>query len=383
MKKLIMNFSNSKIKMEKLKFLFVGRGPGEVSQARALAKYIAEKGGKIIFAVHQKSNLFFLSEDKSKNFKIFLTENPDSLKKLVESENPDVLLLFNSKMWGNLFHNNPGFKKPKLSLCVDSNWLFNNKKYFPNFQAIQWVDHYLVLFSKKIFELGLKKYKGDFTIPQEFLKRIIPVGFIPSYQKPKKKDLLEIRKKMGIKNDEKFIFSYFSGLGAGHRIFAFENLISAVDKLVEKGRKIKVLYIGPTADLAQNKLERKWLIKREKLEASEYFLTLASADLVFQHQGMVTLSQAISVQVPVIANVHILKGKPIPYLHFFEVRPFFKAGACQMFSKTTPLSKIGKITEQLLYDKEIRKKMRIAQKAIFEKGEEKAYKIIQKLICAN
>ncbi|MDP1538937.1 MAG: hypothetical protein Q8M00_02810 [bacterium] len=362
-----------------MKYLFVAMGPGETSQARALAKYISKKGGEILFALHQEKNLHFLSADKE--FKVFLTKTPEELKRIIKEEKAEVVLLFNSKMWGKYpdFHGNPPSPKPILTLGVDSNWLFNKKRY-AKYKFIEWLDKYLVLFPEKIFNLGLKEKGGDFFIPKEILKKIIPVGFIPAYQKPSKKTASEIKEKHKIKEGERFIFSYFSGFGAGHRVFAFNNLISAVDRLVKKGRKIKVLYTGPIHDLDPKKLKRNWLSIKKQLSADEYFLTLAQADLIFQHQGMVTLSQAISAQVPVICNVHILEDESLRKLHFWEVSPFKRAGLCQMFSKSTKISKMAKGIDELLFNAKRRKEIQKKQKLFWENGEEKAFKIIKKLL---
>jgi len=369
-------------KKRKIKYLFASMGPGETGQARALAKYIAKKGGKIFFCVRKEKSASFLSRDKE--FKVFITETPEKFKKNIEKTRPDIILFFNSKIWGNFegFSENPSFKKPLLTVCVDSNWLFNEKRY-PNFRFIKWADKYLILFPKKVFELGLKKSGGDFIIQKDILKRIIPVGFIPSYKKPTQEKILKIRKKYKIQKEEKFIFSYFSGPEAGHRVFAFNNFIDATDRLVKKGKKIKALYVGPTKSLDSNRLKKSWLIKERGLSASDYFLTLASSDLIFQHQGMVTLAQAISAQVPVICNVHNLRGWSIPRLHFWEVGPSVRAGACEMFSKSSPIKKISERTEKLLYNPKIRQKMQKNQKLILEQGEKKSFEILKDLLSAK
>lgn len=362
--------------MSKPKYLFVARGPGEAGQARSLAKYISSKGGTILFGLLEKRNLHFFASDK--NFKIFLTETPQKLKEVVEKEKPEALLLFNSKIWGGEFLEKPPFEKPPVSVCVDSNWLFNEKKYPHRF--VKWTDRYLVLFPKKIFQLGLEKNGGDFVIAPYVLNKIIPVGFIPSYKKPSSTKLSMLRAKYKIKKDEKFIFSYFSGFGAGHRVFAFNNLVASIERLIKKGRKIKVLYVGPTKDINRKLLQKEWLQTEEKLPANEYFLTLASCDLVFQHQGMVTLAQAISAEVPVICNVHLLKDEEPPKVHFWEVNPFARTGACKMFSKSTPIKEITQTIEKLLYNNTAIKKMLKAQRSILEKGEEKSFQITRKLI---
>jgi len=348
------------------KYLFVARGPGETGQARSLAKYIAQKKGKIVFCLLQEKNRAFVSKDKE--FKIYLTKAPKELAKVIKKEKPKVLLMFNSKTWAL---DKDFQKKPDcLSIGVDSNWLFNNQKY-PAYPFIEWLDEYFVLFPEKIFSLGLKNFK----IKKHILKRITPVGFIPTSEPVKDKE--RIRKKYKIK-DEKLIFAYFSGFGAAHRKFALDNLLSAVEKLRKKNRKIKVLYIGPQEGL-EKELNQKWILKKEKLPCSEYFKTLASSDLVFQHQGMVTLSQAISAQIPVICNVSLLKAS-LPKIHFWEVVPFQRAKMCKMFSKSSSAKKIARTIAKLLYNKKERNKMIKAQRKFFKKGEEKAYQLIQELL---
>lgn len=364
---------------KKLKYLFVARGPGEAGQARSLAKYIADKGYPVTFSLLEKKTLHFFASDK--NFKIKLTEKPASLIKLIQKEKPDVFLLFNSKTWASHkeFYKKPPFKKNALVVAVDSNWLFNQKKY-NSFHFINWADKYFVLFPKKVFDLGLKKHGGGFVIKNDVLKNIVPVGFIPTYPKISGSVKRKTRNEYGIIKGEKLIFAYFSGFGAGHRIFAFNNLIDSVESLTKKGGKIKVLYVGPTEPLDPVKLKKSWVITKDKLSAQEYYQTLSSADLIFQHQGMVTLSQAISASVPTIANVGIRETPGIPKIHFWEVGPFARIGACRMLTKSTPMAKINKEIETLLYSKKSIKKMRNVQKSILEKGEKNAFAIIQKLI---
>ena len=357
------------------KFLFVARGPGETGQARALAKYISKKGGKILFCLLQKVNLPFLENDKE--FKIFLTPTPQDLAKVLKKEKAEFLFLFNSKTWGGEFLKRPPFLKPKFTFCFDSNWLFNSKKY-PSYDFVKWADRYFILFPKKIFELGLKEKGGNFEIEKEIKEKILPVGFIPFYKPISAKKKEKIRRILGINRGEKFVFSYFSGWGAGHRVWALENMAKAIDILVKKGREIKAIYLGPTENLNLEKIKRDWLILKERVPAQHFFSILASSDLVFMHQGMVTLAQAIESNIPVICNASILK-KEMPKLHFFEVLPFKKFGACEMFSKTTKVEKIAKRVEELLYNKREREKMIQKQKEILENGEKRAFEMIKKI----
>lgn len=364
---------------KKINFLFVSRGPGETSQARSLARFIFQKGDKIIFALHQKINFHFLEKDK-KIFEIFLTENPAKLNKLIKTRKPNVLLFFNSKMWGRHqeFQQIPPSPKP-LTLCVDSNWLFNEKEYsFYNF--IKWADNYLINVPEKIFNLGLKENGGNFIVSPQMKNKIKAVGLIPYYRKISFKERLKIRKKYKIKENEKLIFSYFSGFGAGHRVWAFENLIKAVEKIIKKDLKIKLFYLGPIENINPEKLKKDWIILKNSLDADEFYSILASSDLIFQHQGLATLSQAISAQIPAIANVSRLPTEKLTRIHFWEVEPFKKAGVCSLLSKSTPINEIAKEIIKLLYDPFAIKKMREAQKKYCVPGEIKAYKIIKELL---
>lgn len=364
----------------KIRYLFFTIGPGETSQARALAKYISRRDGEIIFSLQQRVNLFFVAKDKE--FKVFVTETPLKLKGLIEKKKPDVLLFFNSKGWSNYkgFIKKPPFQKPSISLAVDSNWLFNNKIY-KKLRFSEWMDKYLITMPQKIFRLGLKENGGNFKIPPEDLKKIIPIGFLPSFKKVNLKKQLKLKYK--IKKSEKLIFAYLSGYGAEHKTWVFDNLVDSVDRLIKGGKKIRVIYVGPKKSLNPEKTKRKWLIFKEKLPAEEFSLTLASSDLIFQHQGLATLSQGISAQIPIIANATRYKKSSLPNIHFWEVRPFERAGVCFLLSKSSSIKKISKKIEELLYNPEVRKKMQKNQKAVLEKGEERSFQVIKELIENN
>ena len=352
-------------------------GPGETSHAYALALALSKKGANIYFCVRKKENMFFVKNKSS--FKVFLTPNPISLKKIIEKEEPHVLLFFNSKTWGRrkLFSEKPLFKKPPLVFCVDSNWLFNERKY-PIFKYIKWADNYLITFPEEIFQAGLKKNKGDFIVSPEILEKIVPIGFVPSYAKPSKKIIKKIRSEYSIGSQDKLIFAYMSGFGAGYRFWAFENLIRATKRLIKKNYKIKVLFIKPDNGYSEKIPTYDWLIIKENLSAEMFFLSLASSDLVFQHQGLATLAQSISAKVPVIANVSSV-GQHIPRLHFYELNPFKKLGLCKLFSKSTQNKKISDTIESLLFDFKERKKIIDKQKLYYEKGEENFLKLMMKL----
>ena len=363
----------------KNKFLFVARGPGETGQARGLAKYIFNHGGRIFFALHQKINYSFLKKDVG--FSVSLTKNPEALRRMVRKVNPDVILLFNSKMWGS--YKEEFFVIPPsaraINVCVDSNWLFNIKKY-PFYHFIPWADKYFINIHCEIFRLGLKAHGGNFVIQQSMRDKIEPVGFIPTLKAPKIKERLAIRRKYRVKTNEKLIFSYFSGFGAGHRAWAFSNLISAIDSLTKKGYRIKVLYVGQTKDVDQEKIKRDWLFIEKELDGDNYYTTLSSSDLVFQHQGLVTLTQAISARVPVICNVSRLSNERLSKIHFWEVAPFARSGVCKMLRKSDTVGEVARTIEKLLYDSKEIARMKKTQRKYYTPGEPLVYEVIKKLL---
>lgn len=359
-------------------------GPGETSQARALATYIAEQGEDVYFGVRQKANLWFIELNGTRFKRIFIAPTADRFAKIARRIKPDVIVFCNSKIWepDEKFHQAPIFPGA-INVCLDSNWLFNKKLYPPKFKFISWADKYFITFPKRVFENGLKKNGGGFVIGREMRDKILPVGFIPSYSLSgaPRGNKARVRRKYKIKPGEKFIFSYFSGHGATHRVWAFYNLIKAVDKLISEDKKIKVLYVGRTDDLDPEMLQRPWLIAPGSIEAGdEFFLTLAASDLVFQHQGLATLSQAISARVPVIANIAYLKDKPLPRIHFWEVGPFEKAGVCKILTKSTLTEKVASEIKALLYDKKQINAIKTRQQKLYESGEKEAYSIIKGLL---
>lgn len=371
--------SMKKIKKKKSKFLFIAMGPGEAVQGIGLANYIMEKGNNIIFIVRVKESYDFVKK-QIKNTKILLAEGAENLKKVFENEKPDVLVLCNSKIaryYDDFFMKSPSEKI--VSVSLDSNWLFDKDGGW--YSCADWLDKYFVIFPQKIFNSGLKKYGGNYNIPSEIVERVKTVGFIPFFKKPSFKARLDIRKKYKIKKNQKLIFSYFSGYGATHRGWAFDNLEKAIDVLIQKELDIKVIYVGAKNDLSTESIKKEWLIVEEKLGINDFYLALASSDLVFQHQGLGTLSQALSANIPVITNViDSFDSRFSNHAHAWELAPFAKLGLCDMFYKTTPIEEISNEIEKLLYDKKAIKKMKTIQKKYYIAGEPNVYKIIKQLL---
>lgn len=360
-----------------IKFLIAAMGPGETAQGVALTKYLKKRGKKVTFITRLKLNRLFFQNQKNK---VLLVNTSEKFKKVFEKEKPDILVLCNSKMvsyYKNFLEKRPSFNL--IAVSLDSNWLFLKGERWYSFA--KWLDKYLIVFPEKIFKLGLKKYGGNYTIPVSIMRKIETVGFIPSYKKPPLKERLNIRKKYGIKKGEKLIFAYFGGFGAGFRFWALENLIKAINNLIKKGLKIKIIYIGPTKNFESKILKESWLIIKRVLTEREFFLTLSSSNLVFQHQGIGTLAQAISSQTPVIVNVRGLKDEPYPRnAHAWEIAPFAKLNLCKMFYASSPIEEIGEEIRKLLYEKKGRKAMKEAQRKYYTAGEPKVYQIIKELL---
>lgn len=365
--------------IKKNKFLFVAMGPGETAQGIGLANYAAGKGDSIVFVVRTKGSYGFAAE-QIKGAKIFLAEDAESLKKIFEREKPDVLALCNSKLaryYDGFFMKSPSDKI--VSVSLDSNWLFDKDGGW--YACADWLDKYFIIFPQEIFNSGLKKYGGNYGIHPEVAARIETVGFIPFFKKPSIKTRLGIRKKYKIKKDQKFIFSYFSGYGADHRSWAFNNLEKAVDILIQKGLDVKVLYVGAKNSLSADSIKKEWLVVEEKMNIKDFYFTLASSDLVFQHQGLGTLSQAFSASIPVITNVMDLSDEVrAKHAHAWELASFARLGMSDMLYRSTPTEEISQNIEKLLRDKEAIKKMKEAQKKYYFAGEPNAYKTIKQLL---
>ena len=364
--------------MKKIKFLILTMGPGETIQGTALANYVLGKKNDVTLAARMRLNYRFLRKQKQL-FKVCLVETEKQLKKVFEAERPDVFVLCNSKIvhYYKDFFLSPPSPKP-VTVSLDSNWLFlKNEKWY---SFIEWADRYLIVFPKKIFNLGLKKYGGDYNIPAHIIKKIETVGFIPSFKKISLKEKLRIKEKYKIGKNEKLIFSYFGGFGAGFHPWALDNLIKAVEYLNQEGCQIKIILCCRKENVKG--LEGKsWLIIEELLSDKEFFSILSSSDLVFQHQGLGTLAQAISSQIPVIANVRNIKDEPYPgHAHAWEVGPFAKLNMCKMLLKNSPLESIEKGIKKLLYGKKEIERMKNAQKKYYAPGEPATYKIIKGLL---
>lgn len=359
------------------KFLVATMGPGETSQGVAFARYALQHGAKVVFAVQREENLNFLGSAKErKSFtRVAMTETPAKLVSLIVKEKPDALILCNSKM----FHEDPAFRddpppfKPK-TFSIDSNWLFSldpRAKY----NYARWVDNYLINLPPAVFKAGLKKYGGAYEIHPSIMEKIRVVGLIPSYQKPTTTEIKKTRSKYGVLAGEKLIFSY-GGFGVTNKPEAIRDIFPAVKTLVAKGKKIKLIYVGEKANVEKQYERAPWLVHLEELGSNEFYLALASSDLIYQHQGLGTMAQAISANIPIIANVRNLPTGKFEHTHAWEVGPFQRVGACIMFYFGDSTASKQRAVEKLLFDKSAATKMKTSQRKIYQEGEAAALRIV-------
>lgn len=361
-----------------MKIFIFARGPGESSHAYAVTKYFLKKNIKVKVCLQQKVNLsFFNNINIKKKIDVSITPTLKKLSSLINKEKPDKVILCSSK---SFIHDNQNFifesPWPKISTyTLDSNWLFEQSP-LPS-KYIRWAKKYFISMPETIFKKGLKKNGGHFNIPKETLKKIICVGLIPSYNKLNKNRILKIRKNLHTKENEKLIFCYFSGRGAGEKFWVLEKLIKASKQIFNSKIKIKVIAVGQLEK--NNHLSNSSMIhyiNPSKLNFETFYEILASSDLIFQHQGLATLSQAISAQVPVIANVCLKSTLPYFALHRYEVEPFARLGVCLLFHKTTSIKIVQKNIFDLLFNKQKKEEMIENQKKVYQKGEKKLFEVL-------
>lgn len=363
--------------------MIVAMGPGECSHAAALGSYAIRKGHKVCIAAVQRENLVFFRNGPHFGFaNLWHTPTPQSLWRLVKKEAPDVMVLCNSKIFGAYrdFQKSPPVARP-FTVSLDSNWLFNSspKTRFP---YVPWVDNYLIVLPQKVYRLGLKKYGGEFSIPRNPRRKMRVVGLIPSYRPLARAEVRRQRKRYGVAKNEKLIFCY-GGYGVTDRFRAVSGVLSVTQKLTARGYRVKVLVVGDRKRIKKRYFSAPWLVIRESLSFKEYYSALASADLVYQHQGLGTLAQAIGANVPVIANVSNPSKKAREHTHAWEVAPFAKAGVCKMlFFKDPPSRRLETVTT-LLYSARPRRAMLAKQREIYSRGEHRTLELIGKFLKAR
>lgn len=356
--------------------MIAAMGPGEISQGMAFARHVNKKGAQVIFAVTHKDNLRLLP--RLQNFKPLIAATSEDLKEVIKFHKPDVVVFCNSKIfgWDGKFISSPPHPKP-LSVSIDSNWLFFPESPYP---SLPWLDKYFINIPEPVFKLGLKEFGGNYAISEDYKSRIKIVGLIPSYRKTALSEIKKTRKKYKIQKDEKLIFLYTS-IGGLIKTAVIERAVMVLEKLLSRDRKAKMIYIGDKNFLKDLNYKSRFFICEERKSTKDFYKILSSSDLVFQHQGLGTLAQAISAQVPVIANVKSLQDERSPYhAHAWEVNPFARYGACEMFYFNDPIDIIVDKAESLLYNKNKISSMKLKQLSISSGGEAMIFREILSLL---
>lgn len=347
-----------------MKFFIIMMGPGETSHGAAFGKHLIENGHLVSFGILREEYREFLV---NLNSPIKLLKSAESVEEEFLETFYDVAVMCNSKIFtGYEFQKIAPEQKP-FCCSIDSNWLFGKSK---DYSWIEWLDKYYLNLPKRVFEFGLKRNGGNYVIPDNIMKKISVIGMIPSFKPLSHRKKQTFRNKLNVKSGQKLIFSYI-GSGITFKSAFRDQFVSVMDMLYQKYRdEIKIINIG-------NQYEKPWFVPVGSNINSEYFYQiLASSDLVFQHQGLGTLEQAISTQIPAIANVTRPKKDEKIHAHAWEVRPFEKAGLCKMHYYNDPIKNVLKSIEDLVFNTNTRQKMINAQLEHYSSGEEQMLKNI-------
>ena len=363
-----------------LRICLYALGSGETSQSYAVAVECQKRGYEVTFIVKKPETLGFLKSTKQFSF-VGAAPLPEDFASILKKHPQDVLILCNSKIFRHFpeiaERKTPPFDVP-LVVTLDSNWLFipSSKTY----QYVRWAHRYFVNFPKEVFELGLKRNGGYFPIPHDFAERIEPVGVLPSYESPSAAEKQAAREQWGIKQGEPLIFCYFSGTGAAGRGWIVSNLVRALNAS-KKLSNVRVIASGNAEAFQTLSDSVKQRVKYLGcLDTQEFHKCIAASDLVFQHQGLATLEQAICVQTPVVASVSVDPKEEYPGIHPAEVGPFARAGLCRMKYRTSSAKSIAADVEALLFDGPERSRMQAAQAKLTSHGEQQLMDRIEELM---
>jgi len=352
-----------------MKLLIITMGPGETSQGVAFGAEAIRGKHDVTFGIILESNIHFL--DGLSGIKKLILDNGEKIKQEIATGQYDVVVFCNSKTFGKdkEFHTKAPKNKPFV-VSLDSNWLFNQPEQFP---FISWLDKIYLNFPQDVYENGLISGGGQYFIPKDVSDRILPIGLIPSYKPLDEVEKEKVRNQLGLQLDQKLIFTYV-GSSVTYRKDFYQKYLTVFDTLYKQFPEIKVVF------LSGEEPNRPWIHKTGGQASSDNFYKfLASADLVFQHQGLGTLEQAISAQVPVIANVLRPDEHEKTHTHAWEVEPFVRAGLCKMHYYDDETNKIIESIKSLLFS-DSRKNMIQTQKKHYSRGEETMLDDIKKLV---
>lgn len=360
-----------------MKFAYVVQGFGEWAQAESFALYAKGNDTENVF-VTDDGGLERAIRDTG--FSVHIAQTPRETRELIRRLNPDVLFHCNSKT----VHKDPSslMKEPPLdprpfSSCFDSNWLWLRDERSP-FQAPDWLDLIFVVMPKPVFDQGLLENGGHYRISEVYRDKIYNPGFIPSGREVSKTQKEKVREKLGVKKEEKLIFSYFGT----RQEFIIDDYIKCLERIAPS-LNVKV-FIKLAERLQLPKCE--WLATRDWLTMDEMIEYPAASDLVIQHHGLGTLPKIIRNQVPALCIAPEPEGEYPYYRHspYFETEAFRKLGLCNSITYGFSTEVLKENIESLLFDDLVISKMKKSHATYFEEGEEKAYdKLIKELNARN
>ena len=347
-----------------MKIIFVVHGLGEYAQAQAVADLLQRK----------KENIFLLSKDKlikdiafNDNFSIM--DEKDDINNILNKTEADALFLCNSHT--NIPYNLSRPNKIKKIFSLDSNWLFNNKKFnsqnLQKYSTYPWIDTIYALFPKSIFDINLKENGGYYELEKYFKEKIYCPGFVPSGKSINFSEKQILRKKYNIADGKKVISFYF-----GDKAFHSDNY----NGMVSETMRIISLILNDLKTISKIDFEIKKLDSDvpDKRKSSVHFdEELSISDLVIMHYGYGTLARIFHKKIPVICFIPPVGNKD--HSNYFELSPLIKKNAIKhfFFDKFEKTELKDTIVSLLLNESAI-KDSRHYQEDIFVAGEENLVK---------
>ena len=347
-----------------MKIIFVVHGLGEYAQAQAVADLLQRK----------KENIFFLSKDKliksiafNDNFSII--DEKDDINNILNKTEADALFICNSHT--NIPYNLSRPNKIKKIFSLDSNWLFNNKKFnsqnLQKYSTYPWIDTIYALFPKSIFDINLKENGGYYELEKYFKERIYCPGFVPSGKSINFSEKQILRKKYNIANGKKVISFYF-----GDKAFHSDNY----NGMVSETMRIISLILNDLKTISKIDFEIKKLdsdvpdVRKSSVHFDE---ELSISDLVIMHYGYGTLARVFHKKIPVICFIPPIGNKD--HSNYFELSPLIKKNVIKhFFFDKFEKTELKDTILSLLSDQTAIKEIKNNQETIFIKGEDNLIK---------
>lgn len=351
-----------------MKTAFLVRGLGEYAQAVAIAPLIREKANTVLFLT---DNAFLASLIEKDGFLLTFLTRPDEANEKLKHIEANALFLCNAHT--TRIYNLVRPKQIKWIFSLDSNWLFNNEKYkklnLPKLLTYPWIDRPYLLFPRQFFLSNLKENGGYYEIDEVFKKKIITPGFIPSGPHFTYEQRRELRKKIGLLDNQKFVVSYFSkpefhSSQIKEYIIQFERYVKSAINAINSTVDIPIAHFDLTS--LWNNFSAS--INISPLATNDFDKIIGISDLVVMHYGYGTLPKVFANQIPVLCLI----PRPDNHVHtnFFELKPCIDAKAIEhLFFDQVTQSSIEDIARSLLFDPAAIKQMKLNQARIFSKGE--------------